>query len=82
VALTDAGSTLKCKQNASARVILNYKQKPTTVSQGDVFVLPLNVKVLPNTDEGTCFFDIPVEITPEGGSTTTKHIELTVDVVP
>jgi hypothetical protein len=64
-------------------VYLGYKNTITTVSQGETFVLPLNVKVKPNTAEGTCFFDIPVEITPKGGtSSTTKHIELTVDIIP
>lgn len=69
-----------CAQTGTPDVELRYKSDPTTVEAGETTVLPLNVVVKPNTAEGTCFFDISIEVSPTGSTPQTKHLELTVDV--
>lgn len=59
-------------------VSIEYKQTPTEVQPGDVYVLPLNIKTDPSTaQEGTFFFDIQILI----GTDVQKHVELSVDVL-
>ena len=82
VALTGAGGSSSiptCEQVPGTDVELRYKSTGTVVEPGETTVLPLNIVVMPNTPEGTCFFDIPIVITSQG-TPQTKHLELTVDV--
>lgn len=67
-----------------------YKQADTIVNPGNVVVLPINIKVASDADEGTCFVDFTVCANADGvfGSAPTgcdandeeNHFELTVDV--
>ena len=58
-------------------VQVSYKTSETSVQDGDVVVLPMNIKVQPSTNSGTCFFNIPVKIC---SATTSVYTQLTVDV--
>ena len=58
-------------------VQVSYKTSETSVQDGDVVVLPMNIKVQPSTSSGTCFFNIPVIIS---GTTNPVFTQLTVDV--
>ena len=58
-------------------VKLEYKTTETPVQNGDVVVLPMNIKVQPSANSGTCFFNIPVI---REGATNPIFTQLTVDV--
>jgi hypothetical protein len=68
-----AASTLNC--GAGGDVTLTWKESSTNIGGGEVVVLPINVKVSTQANEGTCFCTIPVQAGSE-----VKNTELTIDV--
>ena len=67
-------SLLNC--GAGGDVTLSWKTSPTTIEGGGVIVLPINIKVSTQANEGTCFCTIPII----AGGETPMTTELTIDV--
>ncbi|MCK5107704.1 MAG: hypothetical protein KAQ83_03175 [Nanoarchaeota archaeon] len=66
-------SQLNC--GAGGDVTLAWKESATTIGGGEVVVLPINIKVSTQANEGTCFCTLPVS-----AGTEIKNTELTIDV--
>jgi len=88
---TDAASTtsfcgLKESSGASTSVYLELKATETTVQSGDVVVIPINIKTTSNAPQGTCTFELKVDLNPGVDDEDTlgvdyhEVIELTVDI--
>jgi len=79
---TSLGGDTSCNifESGADEVFLEFKTAPTTVLQGDVVVLPINIEASSDSDYDTCFYELIVQYYEATGPTKQETLELTVDV--
>jgi hypothetical protein len=82
--LSQSGDQCNIKDNlttTSKEVYLEFKTTPTSVLQGDVTVLPINIKTTSDVLPDTCFYELQVKYKTGTDPETNITTELTVDII-